>query len=135
MSKLNTTENDVLKMLLQGVDPSYRTNATLYVALYTAAIAETATAEVSEAAYTGYARVALTKATAWTDGGSSFSNASLIQFPVCTGGSATIVGFGIVTTASGTGQVLYYGSLSASLSVTVNIQPQFQPGALICTED
>ena len=35
MSLDNTTENVVLKMLLQGTDPSYRSGATQYIALVT----------------------------------------------------------------------------------------------------
>lgn len=135
MSKSNTTENDILKMVLQGTDPSWRAGATQYCALYTADPGEAGTAITSEADYTSYARVAMTKATAWTDAGSSFSNAGLVQFPKCTGGSNTITHFAIVTTSSGAGQILYSGALSSSLSVTNNIQPQFGIGELVCSED
>jgi len=135
MSKSNTTENDLLKMVLQGTDPGWRAGATLYVALHTADPTDAGTAVSSEATYTDYARVALTKATAWTDGGSSFSNAGLIQFPKCTGGTNTITHFSLVTTASGAGQILYSGALSSSLSVANNIQPQFGIGELVVTED
>lgn len=135
MSKSNTTENDILKMVLQGTDPSWRAGASQYLALYTADPGEAGTAITSEATYTSYARVAVTKATAWTDGGSSFSNAALVQFPKCTGGTNDITHFGIVTTASGAGQLLYSGSLSSTLSVSNNIQPQFGIGDLVVTED
>lgn len=76
MSMSNTTENSTLKMHLQGTDPAYRAGATQYLALFTADPGESGSL-VAEATYTGYARVALTKATAWTDGGSSFTNAAL----------------------------------------------------------
>lgn len=65
MSLSNTTENATLKMHLQGTDPSYRAGATQYLALFTADPGESASL-VAEATYTGYARVALTKASAWT---------------------------------------------------------------------
>lgn len=135
MSKSNTTENDILKLVLQGTDPAWRAGATQYLALYTADPGEAGTAITSEATYTSYARVAITKATAWTDGGSSFSNAGLVQFPKCTGGTNDITHFGVVTTASGAGQLLYSGALSSTLSVSNNIQPQFDIGALVVTED
>lgn len=83
MSKSNTTENDVLKAVLQGTDPSWRAGANLYLALYTADPGEAGTATTSETAYTNYARQTIVKATDWTDGGSSFTNAALIQFPQC----------------------------------------------------
>ena len=44
MSKSNTTENDILKMILQGTDPSWRAGATQYVALHTADPADAGTA-------------------------------------------------------------------------------------------
>lgn len=36
MSMSNTTENDVLKMMLVGTDPSWRAGATVWIALHTA---------------------------------------------------------------------------------------------------
>ena len=130
----NTTENDILKLLLVGTYPAWRAGATGYVALYTDDPGEAGTAITSEATYTSYDRVAVTKATGWTDGGSTFTNSGLIQFPQCTGGTNTITHFGIVTTASGAGQLLASGSLSSSLSVSSGIQPQFAAGALDVTE-
>ena len=134
MSKSNATESDVLKMILQGTDPAYRVGANLYLALFTADPGE-AGSIANEATYTSYARVALVKATAWTDGGSTFSNAGLIQFPQCTGGSNLITHVALITTASGAGQILYKGALNSSLTVTNLIQPQFAIAALSISED
>lgn len=36
MSKSNTTEDDTLNAVLRAVDPSWRSNASRYIALYTA---------------------------------------------------------------------------------------------------
>jgi hypothetical protein len=135
MSMSNTTENDVLKMRLQGTDPAWRAGATAYVALHTADPGEAGTAITNEAAYGSYARVAITKASAWTDGGSSFSNAGLIQWPICTSGTETETHFSIVTTASGAGQIIDSGALSASLGVSAGIQPQAAIGGLVITQD
>ena len=129
MSMSNTTENAVLKALLQGTDPSWRAGATQYLALFTADPGETASL-ASEANYTGYARVALTKASAWTDGGSTFTNAALIQFGACTAGTNAITHFAVVDTASGAVALLISGSLSSTLNVSAGIQPQFAVGAL-----
>lgn len=65
MSMSDTTEIAALAAFLQGTDPSYRSGATQYLALFTADPGESASL-ASEATYTGYVRVALTKATAWT---------------------------------------------------------------------
>lgn len=134
MSLSNTTENAALKMFLQGTDPSYRVGATQYLALFTADPTESGSV-ANEANYTGYARVALTKATAWTDGGSTFSNSALIQFGACTAGSNTITHFAVVDTASGAVAMMISGALSASLNVSAGIQPQFAAAALTITAD
>lgn len=129
MSMSNTTENAVLKAILQGTDPAYRAGATQYLALFTADPGETASL-AAEASYTGYARVALTKASAWTDCGSTFTNASLIQFGACTAGTNALTHFAVVDTASGAVAQMISGSLSATLNVSAGIQPQFAAGQL-----
>jgi len=101
MSKSNTTENDMLKAVLQSTDPSWRAWANLYLALYTADPGEAWTATTNETAYTNYARQTIVKATDWTDGGSSFTNAALIQFPQCGVTGATLTYVALVTTSSG----------------------------------
>ncbi len=134
MSLSNTTEIAVLAALLQGTDPSYRAGATQYLALFTADPGETASL-AAEANYTGYARVALTKATAWTGGGNPFTNAALIQFGACTAGSNAINNFAVVDTASGAVGMMISGTLSATLNVSAGIQPQFAIGALSVSAD
>ena len=134
MSMSNTTENATLKMHLQGTDPAYRAGATQYLALFSADPGETGSL-AAEATYTGYARVALTKATAWTDGGSSFSNANLIQFGACTAGTTAATHFAVVDTVSGAVSQMISGALSATLNVSAGIQPQFQAGSLVITAE
>ena len=134
MSMSNLTENATLKMHLQGIDPSYRDGATQYLALFTADPGETGSL-AAEATYTGYERVELTKASAWTDGGSSFTNANLVQFGACTAGTSAITHFAVVDTASGAVAQMISGALSATLNVSAGIQPQFQAGSLSITAE
>ena len=134
MSLSNTTENVALKMFLQGADPSYRAGATQYLALFTADPGE-AGSVANEANYTGYARVALTKASAWTDGGSTFSNAALVQFGACTAGSNALTHFAVVDTSSGAVNMMISGALSGTLNVSAGIQPQFAAGTLAVSCD
>lgn len=139
MSMSNATENDVLEMLLKGTDPSWRSGATQYLALVTdsgGAVSE-ATPIANECTYTGYARVALTKSSAWTDGGSSFTNANLIQFGKRTdaGATQTATAFVVVDTASGAINMAVIGTLSAELDINQNIQPQFAIGDLTITAE
>lgn len=129
MSMSNTTEVAVLAALLQGTDLAYRAGATQYLALFTADPGE-AGSLAAEADYTGYARVALTKASAWTGGTNPFTNAALIQFGACTAGSNALTHFAVVDTASGAVAMMIIGSLSATLNVSAGIQPQFAAGQL-----
>lgn len=136
MSKSNNTENSTLDSLLRGVDPSFRANANRFIALYTADPGEAGTAVTSESAYGSYARVSVVAATGFSAAsGGSTANTGLIQFPECTGGSEVITHVAIVTTASGAGEIIYSGALTASRSVSSGIQPQFAIGALTITED
>jgi hypothetical protein len=129
MSMSDTTEIAALAAFLQGTDPAYRSGATQYLALFTADPGESASL-AAEATYTGYARVALTKATAWTGGANPFTNAALIQFGACTAGSSAITHFAVVDTSSGAVSMMISGALSGTLNVSSGIQPQFAIGAL-----
>jgi len=134
MSASNTTENDVLKMICQGTDPAWRASATGYWALFTADPGETGSL-AAECTYTGYARVAQTKASAWTDGGASFTNAALVQWPICTAGTNTATHFAWVSSSSGATDYMLSGALSASLAISAGIQPQAAIGQLELTAD
>lgn len=139
MSMSNVTENDVLEMMLKGTDPSWRAGATQYLALVTdggGAVSE-ATPIANECTYTGYARVALTKASAWTDNGSNFTNANLIQFGKRTdaGATQTATAVVIVDSASGAITLGVIGVLSAELAINQNIQPQFAIGDITITAE
>lgn len=141
MSMSNATENQVLKMLLQGTDPSYRSGATQYIALVSdaggGANVSEATPIANELTYTGYARIAITKATGWTDNGSNFTNAGQIQFGIRedAGGTQTATAFVVVDTASGAINMGIIGDLSADLDINQNIQPQFAIGSLTITAE
>lgn len=129
MSMSDTTEVAFLNCFLRGTDPSYRAGATAYLALFTADPGEAASL-AAEANYTGYARVALTKATSWTGSASPFTNTNLIQFGACTAGTNAITHFAVVDTASGAVSMMISGALTTTLNVSTGIQPQFAAGAL-----
>jgi len=146
MSKGNTFENELLLHIFNNSDIALVGDATglrgsstagsLYVALHTADPGEAGTAATSECAYTSYARVAVARSGAgWTVAGNAVTNAALIQFPQCTGGSETATYFSITVSSSGSSKILYSGALSASLAISSGIQPQFGAGELDGTED
>lgn len=146
MSKGNTFENDLLLLIFNNTNAADIGDATglrgsstagsLYVALHTGDPGEAGNATTNECAYTSYARVAVARSgSGWTVSGNAVTNAALIQFPQCTGGSETATHFSITVAASGTSKILYKGSLSASLAISSGIQPQFGAGELDGTED
>ena len=146
MSKGNTFENDLLLLIFNNTNAADIGDATglrgsstagsLYVSLHTGDPGEGGNQTTSECAYTSYARVAVARSGAgWTVTGNAVTNAALIQFPQCTGGSETATHFAIGVASSSTGKILYKGSLSASLAISSGIQPQFAAGELDGTED
>lgn len=135
MSFSNTAETAVLNYIFVGTNVSWDGNTDLYLALYTADPGEAGTATTNEAAYTSYARVAVTRATDFTVSGNQLSNTNLEQFPQCTGGSETITYAAIVTSASGAGTIIVRAALNTSIPVSTGIQPQFAASALTFTLD
>lgn len=137
MSFGNTTENDVLKYIFNSTAIGWASNTDFYISLHTANPDEGGAQNTSEASYTGYARVALARddTSAFTITGNALTNAALIQFGLCTAGSSTVTHWAIGTLSSGAGQIIIKGALSASLSVSAGIQPQFNAGELDATLD
>lgn len=129
MSLSNTTELAALNVFLRGNDPAYRVNANNYLAVFTADPGESASL-AAEADYTGYARVAIPKATSWTGSASPLTNTDLIQLGACTAGTNALTHFAVVDTASGAVAMMISGALSSTLNVSAGIQPQFPSGAL-----
>lgn len=133
MAKSSGSAFDVLAALLKGTDPSYRANSNRYLALHTAD-PSAGDQTTSEATYTSYARIAVPISGGWTGSASPLANASLLQFPLCTGGSNTITHISIGVASSGASQILYSGALNASRSISSGNQPQLAIGALTVAE-
>lgn len=136
MSFGNTTETDILNKLFKNTALPFDAIADLYLSLHTADPGEGGSQTTSEATYTSYARVAVSRSgSGWTVSGATSENAALVQFPQCTGGSNVLTYVAIGTLASGAGQVLISGALNSSLTVSNLIQPQFSAGSLVFTLD
>jgi hypothetical protein len=107
------------------------TAGTFYVSLHTADPGEAGSQTSNETSYTNYARVAVARTSAgWTVSGSNISNTSTVSFPTGGASGATITHFGIGTDSSGSGNLLFSGSLTASLSVSNGVTPAFSAGQL-----
>lgn len=135
MSKGNTFEEDILKLIFNGTAiANIADNAAsapltnLYLTLHTADPGEAGTQSTSEVAYTGYARVAVARtAGGWTVTGSSVSPVNAIEFGEMTAGSAgTATHASIGTAASGAGKILYKGALTPAVSYNVGVIPRLR---------
>ena len=141
MSMSNVAEAAMLDLLFLNTDwadvgdaaglQNSATAGNFYIALHTADPGEAGDQTTSEAAYTSYARVAVPRSgVGFTRTVSTIANAALVQFPQCTGGSASVTHFTVGTAASGAGSVIVRGALSSTLAISNGIQPQFAAGAL-----
>jgi hypothetical protein len=135
MSKSNDLEAQIIALIFNATALPW-SNVNLFVALHTADPGEAGTQPTSEATYTGYARVAVSRDSAgWTVAGNQASNTAEVTFPECTGGTNTITHVSVGLVTSGAGQILYKGALTNSLAVSNLITPRFPAGTLILQED
>ncbi len=146
MSMSNASETKLLSLLFNNTDWANLGDAaglqgsaaagSFYVALHTADPGDAGNQATSEAAYTGYARVAVARtAGGWAVSGPQVSNAATVQFGECTAGSASATHFSVGLLASGAGEILYSGALGATRAISAGITPLFNPGALVGTVD
>lgn len=144
MAKSATYETDVLALLLNATpialvaDNTATTPLTaLYVALHSADPGASGTQTTNEVAYTGYARVAVSRsnsAAAWTITGSNPASASpnaAITFPAATGGTATATFFSVGSESSGAGVIFYSGAVTPSISISTGVTPQLTTASAI----
>lgn len=146
MSKSNTFENDLLLLLFNNTNIADIGDATglrgssaagsLYWALHTADPGEAGSAITSEAAYTGYARVAAARSSGgFTVTGNSVSPPANVDFGECTASAGSpITHFSIVNTASGAGKILYSGTMTPNITMAVGVIPRIKTTSTI-TED
>lgn len=143
MSKSNTFENDLLKLIFNGTPiPNLADNAatapltTLYLALHTASPGESGVQSSSEVSYGGYGRVALQRNTSgWQVTGDSVSPTTAVEFGEMisgTPGVATHISIG--THSTGGGKILYYGALNPTVSFDIGVVPRLRTTSTI-TED
>ncbi len=146
MSKAAGWENALLMLLFQNAnaanigDPTglrgSTTAGSLYLSLHTADPGEAGSQTTSEAAYTGYARVAVARSAAgFTVTGNSVALAAAATFPAGSGGSGTVTHFGIGTASSGAGTLLYSGTVTPAIVTGNGVTPELTTAAGLVTED
>jgi len=117
---------------------AYSFPATVYMALWTSALAAASTgATAGEAAYTGYTRVAMTANNtnfSTSSAGTATTNSVAVTFPAAGSGPTTVTYFAILDTATlGAGNILYWGSITSTV-IANGDTPQVNASALSVTE-
>jgi len=138
MPKGTTFDNSLLQLLFQNVASSAPVNAigsglqasatagNLYVSLHTADPTASGNQSSSEISYTGYARQAVARSSAgFTVSGNVVNPAANITFGAMTGGTGgTVTNWSIGTASTGTGYILYTGTVSPTITISTGVTPQ-----------
>ncbi len=133
MSLSDSFENSLAKLFFQGTAiANLADNAAsgaltnLYVSLHTSDPGEAGTQTTNETSYTGpYARTAVLRTSGgWTVTANVITPVANIDFPPCTGGSATITHLGIGTLVSGAGVLLMSGTITPNIAVSSGVTPR-----------
>lgn len=104
------------------------TPAANFLALTTVAVVHTDTGtSITEATYTGYARKVITASSDWNaaSGGNPATITTAVSetFGACTAGTSTIIGWALITTTSGAGDILQYGTATSTVISTTQTPP------------
>lgn len=143
MSKGDTFENDLLKLIFNGTaianlaDNAASSPLTnLYVSFHTADPGDSGNQTTSETAYTSYARVAVARTgSGWSVSGNTATLVPNLDAPKCTGSpGGALTHFGVGTAASSTGKLLYKGALSPNITMAIGVTPRLEAGSTV-TED
>ena len=126
MAKTYYLENALLNEVLRAT--AYTPPATVYIALFTATPGPAGGG--TEVAGNAYARQSASFS-APTNG--SLTNSADVTFPQATGAWGTISYFGIFDDPAA-GNLLYYGSLTASKTIASGDQLKFAAGGITVTE-
>jgi hypothetical protein len=139
MGKGATFSNQLLALIFNATTIANIANnasssplTSLYVSLHTADPTSSGNQSSSEATYTGYARVAVARTSSgWTVTTNSVSPAGTISFPAATGGTNTITNFAIGTASTGSGEILYSGTVTPNISVANGVTPQLTTASTV----
>lgn len=135
MSKSNAFEIDVLKLILNGTaianlaDNAASSPLTdLWMAFHTADPTDTGEQGTSEAPYTGYTRIAVTRSTAGfvvSTGDGTANPVSEVTFPQATSTSTGTLTHCSVGASSGStsGKILWSGAITPNLNYGLSVTP------------
>ena len=145
MSKSNTCENAILKLIFTAVDWENIADddagaplTDLMVSLHTSDPGEDGDQGTNETAYTNYQRVAVARTdSGWTVSDNSVSPAANIDFAECgvtPGAAITHFAVGEKATGSGDGYIYYSGTVTPNITMAAGVIPRLKTTSTI-TED
>jgi hypothetical protein len=129
MAKSTYLENAMLNAVL--LNTSYTSPSSVYVALYTVSPGPGGGGTEVSTSGTAYVRQA---ATFNTPGSGSTTNSADILFPAATGSGWGTISYFAIWDDPSAGNMLYYGSLTASKVINVGDQLKFAAGGITVTE-
>lgn len=140
MAKSATFESDFIKLIFNATaianladNAASAPAVNLYVALHTADPGSGGVQTTSEISYTSYARVAVARSTSgWTVTSNSVSPVGTITFPASTGGTGgTVSFFSVGTNTTGSGKILYSGTVTPNIVVSSGVTPSLTTATAI----
>ena len=147
MSKSNAWETALLQLLFTNASAANIGDVTglrgstaagqLFFSLHTADPGEAGDQTTNEITYTPYARVGVNRASGaggFVVTGGSVSPGATVNFPACTAGTGTATHFGVGTSASGAGTLLYKGPITPTIAVAAGVTPQLGTGTAVTEE-
>lgn len=142
MSKGNTFENDLLKLIFNGTgianlaDNAVSSPLTqLFLALHTADPGEAGVQNTNECTYGSYARVAVNRNSGgFTVSGNVVTLTANVDFPTAASGSETATHWSVGVAASGATKILYSGPITPSIAIATSVTPRLTTATNI-TED
>ena len=131
----DTAEIDVLDSVFGDHATINLYAAPTYLALTTAAVAETSTGStITEANYTGYARKAIAAVDMGAATTAGKSNTNALTYANCTAGSSVVIGWAQCTAAT-VGNVILYGTCTSVTISTTQTPATIGVGVLSATLD
>jgi hypothetical protein len=104
----------------------------LWLSLHSADPTAAGNQSTNEVVYSSYARIGVARTSSgFTVTTNSVALAATMNFPKCTGGTATATYFGIGTASSGTGYLLYAGPITPSIAISNQVIPELTSGTII----
>lgn len=143
MSKSDTLENNILKLIFNGTaianladNAASAPSTAIWLSLHSADPGDAGSQATSELSYTGYARTVVARTTSgWAVTANAVSPVAAVSFPQATStstGTATYAAVGL--SSAGAGTLLYKGALTPSINFSQNVTPQLSTASAI-TED